>query len=63
MYADILVVEPGGPFDRASFASPRLSPEGIRAIFLNGEPAWSPDRPDSAPHGRFLPAQPVRSTL
>ena len=63
MYADLLVVEAGGPFDRATFASPRLSPEGIRAIFLNGEPAWSPDRPVSSPHGRFLPAQRVRSTL
>jgi N-acyl-D-aspartate/D-glutamate deacylase len=63
MYADLLVVEAGGPVDRATFASPRLSPEGIRAIFLNGERAWSPDRPVSSPHGRFLPAQPVRSTL
>lgn len=63
MYADLLVVEADGPFDRATFASPRLSPEGIRAIFLNGEPAWSPDRPVSSPHGRFLPAQRVRSTL
>lgn len=63
MYADLLVVEPGGPFDRATFASPRRSPEGIRAVFVNGDLAWSPDASVSSPHGRFLAAQPVRSTL
>jgi len=63
MFADLLVVEPGGPFDRATFATPRRSPEGIRAVYVNGEPAWVAGRPSSSAHGRFLTSQPVRSTL
>lgn len=63
MYADLLVVEPGGPFDRATFSTPRRSPEGIRAVYVNGGLAWSPDQSVSSPHGRFLMSQPVRSTL
>jgi dihydroorotase/N-acyl-D-amino-acid deacylase len=74
MYADLVVVEPGGPFDRATFATPRRSPEGIRAVLVNGEVAWStgsldprssagPESSRSHPRGRFLPADPVRRTL
>lgn len=63
MYADLVVVEPGGPFDRATYAAPRREPEGIHMVFINGTPSWSPDMGSSRSFGRLISAQPVGATL
>lgn len=63
MYADLVVVEPGGPFDRATFATPRRSPDGVRAVLVNGALAWEPDLTTSQPHGHLTARQPAGRTL
>ncbi|BDZ49181.1 dihydroorotase [Frondihabitans sucicola] len=48
--ADLQLVDAGAYADRATFASPRLSPAGLVTTYVNGV------RADVAPAGLFLPA-------
>lgn len=48
--ADLQLVDAAAYRDRATYASPRLSPTGLRAVFVNGRLA------SDGPAGRFLPS-------
>ena len=39
-YADLVIFNADTIIDRATFAQPRQGPEGIKAVFVNGRPAW-----------------------
>jgi N-acyl-D-aspartate/D-glutamate deacylase len=41
MFADLVLFDPGRIADKATYEDPRQSPSGIKAVFVNGQPALS----------------------
>ncbi len=54
-WADMAIFDPARVIDRATLSEPRLKPEGIEAVFVNGDLVWR----DGAPAGR-LPGRILR---
>jgi len=53
-FADLVVFDPVTIRDRATYEHPHVFPEGIAAVIVNGEVAWSEDAPSIARAGRAL---------
>jgi N-acyl-D-amino-acid deacylase len=53
-FADLVVFDPATIRDRATFEHPHVFPEGIAAVIVNGEVAWSDDAPSIVRAGRAL---------
>jgi N-acyl-D-amino-acid deacylase len=47
--ADLCVIGPGGPTDRASYADPEATATGIDLVMVNGVIAWRDGRPADGP--------------
>ncbi len=52
--ADLVLFRPGGVHDRATYADPRRSPEGITHVMVNGEWTVRDGRPTGARPGTVL---------
>jgi N-acyl-D-amino-acid deacylase len=53
-FADLVVFDYGRVSDRATFREPFQTPEGIRRVFVNGEPAYSDGVFSEKLNGRVL---------
>ena len=53
-FADLVLFDPETVIDRSTFAEPRLLPEGIEQVFVNGVAVWSDRKPTGARPGRVL---------
>jgi len=53
-FADVLLVDPAGVRDAATFASPHAFPEGIERIWVNGATVWEAGQDAIARHGRAI---------
>ena len=65
MAADIAVFDPNTIIDRATYENPSLPPEGMKHVFVNGQPAFRNGAPTNAKSGRALrrtPNMPSRAT-
>ena len=54
--ADVVVFDPNTIVDRATFAEPQLTAEGVKRVFVNGVEVWAEGRVTSA-----HPGQPLRN--
>ena len=54
MKADLVLFDPATIIDRSTFEQPRLRARGIHTVFVNGEPVWTGDAPDTNRPGRVL---------
>ncbi len=54
MKADLVLFDPATIIDRATFESPRALAEGVRMVWVNGEPVWRDGRATAARPGRVL---------
>jgi N-acyl-D-aspartate/D-glutamate deacylase/CubicO group peptidase (beta-lactamase class C family) len=43
MKADVMLFDPQTIIDRSTFAQPRLRPQGMHRVFVNGRPVWTGD--------------------
>ena len=53
-FADLVLFDPETVIDRSTFAAPRLLPEGIEQVFVNGIAVWSDRKPTGERPGRVL---------
>ncbi len=53
-FADLVVFDPATIRDRATYGDPHMFPQGIAAVIVNGEVAWSQDAPQTVCAGRAL---------
>jgi N-acyl-D-aspartate/D-glutamate deacylase len=53
-YADLVLLDPDGVRDRATFDAPHTFPVGISLVALNGEIAWEDGAAAIGRHGRVL---------
>ena len=54
MKADLVLFDPATIIDRSTFEQPRLRARGIYRVFVNGEPVWTGDSPETNRPGRVL---------
>jgi N-acyl-D-amino-acid deacylase len=54
MKADLVIFDPATIIDRSTFEQPRLRARGIYRVFVNGEPVWTGDSPETNRPGRVL---------
>lgn len=52
--ADLVLFDPATIVDRATFEAPRALAEGVRLVWVNGEPVWREGQVTSARPGRAL---------
>jgi len=57
MKADLVLFDPDTILDMSTFERPRLRARGIHAVFVNGSPVWTGDRPDGNRPGVILGVQ------
>lgn len=63
-FADVIIVDEDGPFDRATFENPRMSPEGVHYVFVAGVPVLAPGiEAPAGLHGGFLRSAGSGATL
>ena len=55
MKADLVAFDAATILDQSTFEQPRLRARGIHAVFVNGQPAWSGDRPAARPGSVLVP--------
>jgi N-acyl-D-aspartate/D-glutamate deacylase/CubicO group peptidase (beta-lactamase class C family) len=61
MKADLMLFDPNTIIDRSTFEQPRLRPQGVHRVFVNGKPVWTGDSPEGERPGVVLqPASPQR---
>ena len=53
-FADLVLFDPARIIDRGTFASPKVAPDGIAAVWVNGVAAVRSGRPTGARAGRVL---------
>ena len=53
-FADLVVFDPDAIIDRATFEDPTQPADGIAAVYVNGQLAWSNGRHTGANSGRFV---------
>lgn len=54
-HADLVLFDPARIRDVADFSAPQRPAEGIAAVWVNGQLAYTPERPIAERHGHFLP--------
>ncbi len=54
MKADLVAFDAGTILDLSTFERPRVRARGIHAVFVNGEPVWTGDRPDGNRPGAVI---------
>jgi len=54
LYADLLLFDPKAVRDRADYDHPKIPPEGIQWVFVNGKPVVREGRYEAAHSGLFL---------
>jgi N-acyl-D-amino-acid deacylase len=54
MKADLMLFDPGTILDRSTFEQPRLRPQGMYRVFVNGKPVWTGDSPEGERAGAIL---------
>src|SRR5688500_11531101 len=54
MAADLVLFDPAGVVDRATFSEPQLLSEGVRAVFVNGVKVWEGSKPTGNLPGRVI---------
>jgi N-acyl-D-amino-acid deacylase len=52
--ADLVLFDPATVVDRSTFEAPRTLPEGVRMVWVNGEPVWRNGQATAARPGRAL---------
>jgi N-acyl-D-amino-acid deacylase len=60
MAADLVVIDPEEICDRATYEEPRLAPEGVHTVFVNGRLAVTEGRVTGERAGAFLSRPPVK---
>ncbi len=54
-FADLVLFDPLGVRDSATFEAPARPAQGIRRVFVNGVTSWAEGQPTARRAGRFLP--------
>jgi N-acyl-D-amino-acid deacylase len=52
--ADLVLFDPASISDRSTFEAPRELPQGVRMVWVNGDPVWRDGQATAARPGRVL---------